>query len=95
VPRRITGKVVSISPSGDAVTDLSHEMLRDVPSSDQTAIECGGHTTLGIYTVDHQQPEMTFLAVLSDSGFLELSLIGDSAAKFLGLKEGDPVAIKW
>lgn len=95
MPSRISGKVVSISDSGDAITDLDHAQLSDVPNDDRTSIECGGHTTLGIYPADHDQPEMTYVAILGSSGFLELSLIGDSAAKFLGLKVNDGVNIKW
>ncbi|GAA4426533.1 MULTISPECIES: adenosylmethionine-8-amino-7-oxononanoate aminotransferase [Bremerella] len=92
---RISGKVVSISESGDAITDLTHDQLVDVPGDDRTSIECSGHTTLGIYPADHDQPEMTYVAILGNSGCLELSLIGDSAAKFLGLKVNDSVTIKW
>lgn len=95
MPRRLSGKVVSISATGDAITDLTHEQLADVPRDDHTSVECGGHTTLGIYPAEHDQPEMTYVALLGESGFLELSLIGDSAAKFLGLKTGDSVTIKW
>ncbi|MBA2116442.1 SAM hydroxide adenosyltransferase [Bremerella alba] len=95
MPSRIFGKVVSISETGDAITDLAHGQLADIPQSDQTSIECGGHTTLGIFPLDHDQPEMTYVAVLGSSGCLELSLIGDSAAKFLGLKVNDEVTIKW
>ena len=95
MPSRISGKVVSISETGDAITDLAHEQLADVPPDDRTSIECGGHTTLGIYPADHDQPEMTYVAILGGSGCLELSLIGDSAAKFLGLKVNDDVTIKW
>ncbi|CAE7432056.1 steT, partial [Symbiodinium sp. CCMP2456] len=94
VPSRISGKVVSISETGDAITDLAHDQLADVPQDDRTSIECGGHTTLGVYPLDHDQPEMTYVAILGKSGCLELSLIGDSAAKFLGLKVNDEVTIK-
>lgn len=95
MPSRISGKVVSISDTGDAITDLTHAQLADIPADDRTSVECGGHTTLGIYPADHDQPEMTYVAILGTSGFLELSLTGDSAAKFLGLKVDDEVTIKW
>ena len=95
MPSRLSGTVVAISAAGDAITDLAHDQLADVPQDDRTSIECGGHTTLGIYPAEHEQPEMTYVAVLGKSGFLELSLIGDSAAKFLGLKVDDSVTIKW
>ena len=95
MPSRISGKVVSISDSGDAITDLDHAGLADVPRDDRTSVECGGHSTFGIYPGDHEQPEMTYVAIMGKSGFLELSLVGDSAAKFLGLKVNDDVTIKW
>jgi len=95
VPQKICGKVTSISESGDAITDLAIGAFDDVPMDDKTSVECGGHTTLGLFPGNHDQPEMTYVAILGNSGFLELSLIGDSAAKFLGLKVNDDVTVKW
>ncbi|MGY8770927.1 MAG: SAM hydroxide adenosyltransferase [Pirellulales bacterium] len=91
----IKGTVVDITDSGDAVTDIENSSLADAPRDESISIACGGHKTVGLSPADHDQPEMTYIAVLGNSGALELSLVGDSAAKFLCLKVGDPVKIVW
>ncbi len=91
----IKGKVVSITESGDAITDISVDQLDGVPHDDRVSISCDGHVTSRIFPVDHEQPEMTFLAVHGPSGFLELLLVGDSASAFLGIAPGSDVVVKW
>ena len=92
---KIKGKVVAISARGDAITDISSDQLRDVPSDEQVGIQCEGHVTSCIFPANHGQPEMTFLACIGDSGFLELSLVGDSVNTFLGIHADSPVTVKW
>ncbi|MEZ6101870.1 MAG: SAM hydroxide adenosyltransferase [Pirellulaceae bacterium] len=92
---KLTGKIVAKSEAGDLVTDIRAEQLREVPRDDRVSIKCGGHATVGIYATDHRQPEMTFLAVIDGDGVLVLTLVGDSAAEFLGLRVGDQVTLKW
>ena len=38
---------------------------------------------------------MTLLAILGPSGFLELTIIGDSAKIMLGAAIGEKVVVKW
>jgi len=92
---KIQGRVVDISESGDAITDIGLERLKSVPQDDQVTVTCGGHVTSRIFPREHGQPEMTFLAVHGSTGFLELHLVGDSACAFLGLERGNEVVIKW
>ncbi len=92
---KIQGKVVAISSQGDAVTDISSEQLRNVPTNEQVSIQCEGHVTSCIFPAEHGQPEMTFLARIGESGFLELSLVGDSVNTFLGIHAESPVTVKW
>lgn len=91
----IQGTVVSITDAGDAVTDISVDRLQGIPTDDRVSILCDGHVTSRIFPADHQQPEMTFLAIQGDSGFLELLLVGDSASAFLGIRSGSEVTVKW
>ena len=90
-----SGTVVEIAESGDAITDIQNAALDEAPRDKSIQIECGGHKTVGLFPADHDQAEMTYIAVLGRSGALELSLVGDSAAMFLALKIGLPVHVSW
>ena len=92
---QIEGTVVSISDEGIAITDISVDQLADVPTDDSVAIQCEGHTTQQIFPVEHGQAEMTLIAAQGKSGFLEISLVGDSVATFLGIKTGSDVKVTW
>jgi S-adenosylmethionine hydrolase len=92
---KIQGKVVAVSDGGDAITDIANDQLAGVPTDDQVSIHCEGHVTSRIFPAEHGQPEMTFLAVRGRSGYLELTLVGDSVQAFLGIGPGSDVTLKW
>ncbi|MEX1041336.1 MAG: adenosylmethionine-8-amino-7-oxononanoate aminotransferase [Pirellulaceae bacterium] len=92
---KLSGQVTAISESGDAITDISHQQLDGLPRDERVTIECEGHATLGIHPEAHDQPEMTYIAICDPGQTLRLGLVGDSAAKFLGLKVGSQVHVKW
>ena len=93
---KIQGEVVSVRESGDLITNISVAQLADAPRDDQVQVSCDGHVTAGIYSADHNEPEMTFLAVVgAESYCVELCLVGESARKFLGIRNGSSVTIKW
>ena len=91
----LKGEVVSVAESGDLLTDVTAEQLSEAPRDESVSVRCDGHATIGIYPHDHDQPEFTFLAVLNAEDRLCLSLVGESASKFLGIKPGSPVTINW
>lgn len=92
---KLTGQVVTVTGSGDLVTDIKIVELEAVPRDDHVRICCQGHTTVGIYPTEHGQPEMTFVAYEGAGGCLELSLIGDHASRFLGIHSGSEVTVEW
>ena len=92
---KITGQVVSVSDSGDLITDIKVSDLESVPRDDRVRVHCEGHATVGIFPKDHAQAEMTFVAFEGESGCVELSLVGDDASRFLGIKSGSVVELKW
>ena len=92
---KIQGKVVSTNDAGDLVTDISVDQLNDVPTDESVSVKCDGHVTQCIMPADHQQAQLTFIAVKGTSGFLELSLVGEDASKFLGVRVGADVVVKW
>lgn len=92
---KLKGEIVSIAESGNLVTDITAEQLADVPRDESVSIKCDGHATAGIFPADHDQPNFTFLAVLTAEDRLELTMVGESASKFLGIKTGSPITIAW
>lgn len=92
---KIQGSVVSITAAGNLVTDLTADQLREAPRDERTQIRCDEHFTQGLFPPDHREPEMTFLAVLGESGPLQLEIVGDSASLMLGIRVGTPVVVEW
>jgi S-adenosyl-L-methionine hydrolase (adenosine-forming) len=95
LPNKIEGQVRSIDSFGNLVTDITSEMLVEVPTDERAQIHCDEHQTQGIFRTYSDQPEMTLLALVGSSGFLELAIVGDSAAAMLGVRVGTPVKIQW
>ena len=91
---KLKGEVVSVKDSGDLVTDISSDQLEGVPRDESVTVKCDGHVTAGIYPPNHEQPELTLLAIAGDE-HLELILVGESASAFLGIKPGSAVEVKW
>ena len=58
-------------------------------------VSCDEHETTGIFGLDHGQPEMTLLAVIGESGNLELAIVGESARIMLGIDVGEKVVVSW
>jgi S-adenosylmethionine hydrolase len=92
---KLQGQVVSVTDAGDLVTDIAVADLRSTPRNDRVSIRCEGHVTSGIFPTEHEQPSMTFVALEGASGFLELSLVGDDASRFLGIRPGADVSLVW
>ncbi len=95
MPGKLKGTIVEVSNRGDLISDLGAEDLAGIPRDHSVSIKCGGHVTAGIHPVDHDQPELTFLALVNENERLVLSLVGDSASQFLGIRVGEPLVISW
>ena len=95
MPGKIQGAVVAYTDDGNLVTDIPHDRLRTVPPTDSVSVLCDEHETVGIFPAEHKQPNFTYVALLGPSGFLELSIVGDSAKAMLGVRLGEAVVLKW
>jgi S-adenosylmethionine hydrolase len=95
VAGKIEGAVVAFGPTGNLVTDIPHDRLKGVPAGDGVKIICDEHETVGIYAADHQEQPSTLMAILGESGFLELTIVGDSAKMMLGVGLREKVVVKW
>lgn len=92
---KIEGVVVSVSEAGNLVTNITAEQLKNVPTDQSVTVVCDEHETLGIFRSDHDQPPMTYIALVGESGNLELAIVDDSARIMLGVSPGAPVVVKW
>ena len=92
---KIEGKIVSYGQTGNLVTDIANDRLKGVPSGDAAKVICDEHETVGIYPADHPEEPMTLMAILGSSGFLELTIVGDSAKIMLGVPLRERIVVKW
>jgi len=95
VPQKIEGTVVSVSESGNLVTDIPCAALADAPRDATLSVRCDEHETVGLFSIGHQEPDSSFLALFGESGFLELTIVGDSAQTMLGIRPGERVVVRW
>lgn len=92
---RIVGKVGGIGEAGNLVTDISVDQVSNIPHDESVTIKFGDHETIGLYPVDHGQPDTTMVASLGKSGFVEIEIVGIPLAEMLGIKVDDVVVVKW
>ena len=95
MPGKIEGKVVAYGPEGSLVTDIANEQLDAAPRDPSVNIRCDEHETVGLFSPNHGEPEFSFLAILAPSGFLELTIVGESARAMLGVAIGETVTVRW
>ena len=92
---KIEGKIAAYGPTGNLVTDIPHDRLKAVPAGDGVKITCDEHETIGIYPAGHQEEPSTLMAILGESGCLELTIVGDRAKAMLGVRLGEKIVVKW
>jgi len=96
MPGKIKGTVRSIDSFGNLITDIAADKLADVPTDpERVRIKCDEHETQGLFKTYADQPQMTLVAVIGSSGYLELAIVGDSAAIMLGVRAGAPISVEW
>lgn len=95
MPGTVEGKVVSVSEEGNLVTDISPDQLAGAPRNEGVVVACDEHETQGLFALGHDQPESTFIALVGESGCLELEIVGLSASIMLGIRVGETVTVRW
>ena len=91
----IEGQIVSVDAAGNLLTDITLDQLEQVPRDESVTVHCDEHETTGIYAKDHDQPEMTFIAIAGDDGPLQLTIVGESAHLMLGIQIGEKGVVAW
>jgi S-adenosylmethionine hydrolase len=95
VAGKIEGSVVAYGPTGNLITDIANDRLQVLPAGDSVKILCDEHETVGVYPADHQEEACTLMAIRGAGGFLELTIVGDSAKAMLGVRLNEKVVVKW
>lgn len=95
VANRITGEIVSVDSFGNLITNITRDMLADVPTDESVSIRCDDHETRQIFAAYAEQPPMTLVAVIGSNDQLELAIVNDSAKIMLGVDVGTPVEVVW
>jgi S-adenosylmethionine hydrolase len=95
LPGKIQGSVRSVDTFGNLITDITRDALAAAPRDERLRIDCDEHHTFGLFETYGDQPEMTLMALVGSSGYLELAIVGDSAALMLGIGIGAPVTLSW
>lgn len=95
VNQEIAGTIAGITDQGDLISDIPSVSVRDLVGKPDVRVEVGEHFTLGIFSADHQEPASTLIAVLGESGFLELGIVGMNACEMLGVFKGETIRVVW
>ena len=95
MPGKLAGKVIAVSSEGNLITDIAAESLNGAPRDERIVVTCDEHQTSGLFPADHDQPEMTLIALIGERNLLELAIVGDSASIMLGVSTGAPVSVQW
>ena len=91
----LKGRIVSVTASGDLVTDIQVSALGSAPRDDRLLVFCQGHRTNGLYPIEHGLPEMTFFVFENDASYAQISIVGGDASRFLGIDVGSDVLVQW
>lgn len=94
-PSRIEGAVLEIDSFGNLVTNVTAEMLAGRPTDERVCVVCDIYETWGIYRTYAERPQGMLVALVGSTGRLELALVGDNAARRLGIGIGTPVTLAW
>lgn len=95
MPGKIEGTVVAYGATGNLVTDIPNDRLAGASASATASVRCDEHETIGIFPADHPEQPFTLMAILGSSGFLELTIVGESAKAMLGVTLKENVVVKW
>lgn len=91
----ISGRVIEVDSTGNLITDIQADQLGAAPRDDSLRVVVDEHETFGLYPSQHDQPDMTLIAIVDPNGPRRIVLVGDSASVMLGVRVGAPVQVLW
>ena len=91
----IAGQVTAINAAGDLVTDIAVDAVAHLVGRADVEVRFGDHYTHGIFPRTHREPANTLLAILGESGFLEVGIVGVSVHEMLAIPCGESIQVRW
>jgi S-adenosylmethionine hydrolase len=92
---RIEGEVLEIDSFGNLITNITTAMIANRPADHRVCVVFNIYETWGIYHTYGNQLSGTLCAVIGSNDRLELAIVGDNAARRLGIEIGTPVVLAW
>jgi S-adenosyl-L-methionine hydrolase (adenosine-forming) len=89
----ILGEIIHIDHFGNAVTNVSREVLKRFASGSRTAVRIGALNISAMADTYGGQDPGKVIALIGSHGHLEIAITQGSAAQSCGLHCGDPVVI--
>jgi S-adenosylmethionine hydrolase len=93
--KKIEGKVIEVSDSGNLITDIAVDQFGDADRGDSFKVKFDGHETVGLYEIEHGQPAATMVASVNKAGVIEIEIVGISLSEMLGIGVGAPVGVEF
>lgn len=92
---RIHGIVRSIDTFGNLITNIHHRLFDGRATDSTVCVIVDIYETYGLYRAYADLPEGALIALVGSNGCMELAVVGDSAAKRLGVEAGQAVTVAW
>ena len=87
----LTPRIIHIDHFGNCITNITHDLFENKQHPALVIKRRVINTFVDFYSA---APPNTLFAIWGSAGFLEISVNGNSAAKMLGAKRGDPVILR-
>lgn len=91
----IQGEVIYIDHFGNAVTNLTHKDLETLAPQSEWSIRVRDLSIPAVGNTYGDAEPGAAIALIGSSGYLEIAVNGDHAAKALNIQKGDPVLIRY
>jgi S-adenosylmethionine hydrolase len=91
----IRGTVRMIDSFGNVISNIRGDTLKSMPLDTTATICCGGQTVTGLFSVYADAGDGQLIALIGSAGYVELAVVGGSAAARLGVCPGEPFTIDY
>ncbi len=91
----LQGEVITLDTFGNAVTNITAEMLGAIPDRAAARVQVQGDEITGLSRTYGDAAGGAPLALVGSSGRLEIAIAGGSAAAKWNLRIGDAVHVRW
>jgi S-adenosylmethionine hydrolase len=93
--RQIMGSIVSIDSFGNLISNITSEMLANVPPDGRVSVRCADHEARGIARTYADGRAGELMALVGSNGHLELAIVGGNAARQLAVARHASIVVTW